>query len=77
MKRTIQFGEDGPTNTLYPVPHGQGIFGIPVAMVEAGSHETFQTSSRRWRNVSCKTSFSARRSVTLGIPGNSLSFRSD
>ncbi len=30
-KKTIQFGEDVPNNILYPVPHRQFVFSIPIS----------------------------------------------
>jgi len=29
-KKTIQLGEDVPNNILYPVPHRQFVFSIPI-----------------------------------------------
>ena len=31
-KKTIQFGEDVPVNILYPVPHRQFVFSIPIML---------------------------------------------
>jgi hypothetical protein len=31
-KKTIQFGEDAPNKILYPVPHRQFVFSIPIML---------------------------------------------